>query len=271
MVFWQYITPKHLLSNIMFYFARLEIVWLKNFLINKFIAKYKVNLSEAKLENITNYVSFNGFFTRELKNNVRPIGKSNLVSPADGTLSQLGIITNGNIIAAKNKTYSVKQLLTTTDKAQYFIGGNFYTLYLSPKDYHRVHIPIDAKLLSMVYVPGNLFSVNETSINNIPALLARNERLICYFKSDIGEVAIILVGAIFVGSMEVAWQGRITPPYGKKIKTFNYQNNNITLKKGEELGRFNMGSTVIVLLPKSANKTLDYSKIASNILMGEDL
>ncbi len=271
MVFLQYIIPKHLLSKIMFYFARLELIWLKNFLISKFIDKYKVNLSEAKLENISDYNSFNDFFTRELKNNIRPISKNNLVSPVDGTLSQLGIITKGNIISAKNRDYSIKQLLATEEKAQYFADGNFYTFYLSPKDYHRVHMPINAKLLSMVYVPGNLFSVNKTSIDNIQALLARNERLICYFKTNIGEIAVILVGAIFVGSMEVVWHGRITPPYGKKIKTFNYQDSNITINKGDELGRFNMGSTVILLLPQLANKKLNYSKISSNILMGENL
>ena len=245
--------------------------WFKNTLIKWFIHRYQVNLDEAIISDIKQYEHFNAFFTRALKPEMRKIAPQAVVSPADGVVSQLGEIHQGCILMAKSQTYQLAQLLGSQPGANYFAQGYGLTIYLSPKDYHRVHMPVSGQLKRMTYIPGTLFSVNEKSVVNIPALLARNERLICYFDTLFGEMAVILIGAIFVGSMQTVWQGKITPPYGKTVKHWDYKSVNIYLNKGEELGRFNMGSTVIVLMPKQASSPFTNTKYQQTIEIGQAL
>ena len=249
MIFLQYLIPQHLLSKLMFRFARIEVVWIKNSLTRWFIKKYQVNLDEAESANVEDYVSFNEFFSRRLKPKSRPISSAIVVAPVDGIVSQSGYIKNSQIIQAKGHHFDVSQLLAGESLPK-LENGQFSTIYLSPKDYHRVHMSFDAKLVSMRYVPGSLFSVNQNTVNKVNGIFARNERLVCRFKTSFGEVVFVLVGAIFVGSMQTSWQGQITPPYGKLVKLYDYSDKKFELKKGDELGRFNMGSTVIMLLPE---------------------
>lgn len=236
MIFLQYIIPQHAFSGLMFRFARIKNTWIKNKFIHWFVKTYQVDLSQAQRENVEDYQSFNDFFTRSLKVDSRPIG-TGLISPVDGAVSQAGNIENGDLIQAKGKKFTLKSLLGNEENFQYFS-----TIYLSPSDYHRIHTALDAKLLKMDYVSGDLFSVNNQTANSVDNIFARNERVICYFDT----YTIVLVGAIFVGSMETVWHGQITPPYGKQFSV-DYTDKNISLKKGDELGRFNMGSTVILL------------------------
>ena len=252
MTFLQFLLPQHLLSRLMFRFARIQIPWIKNCFTSWFVSNYKVNLNEAQLEDIEEYKHFNDFFTRALKDGSRPISDSKVVSPVDGVVSQFGSIKEALIVQAKGKKYSVEALLAENSKNDLYTS--FVTIYLSPKDYHRIHMPFDGSLKSMKYIPGNLFSVNQRTVNNIDQVFARNERLVCYFETEYGEIALVMVGAIFVGSMETSWEGQITPPYVKSIKTYDYDSRQIELSKGKELGRFNMGSTVILLMPKEVPK-----------------
>ena len=246
----QFLLPQHLLSRLMFRFARIRAPWIKNSFTSWFVSKYKVNLNEAELEDIKEYKHFNDFFTRALKAGSRPLSDSKVVSPVDGEVSQFGSIEESMIVQAKGKKYSVEALLA--DKSKNDLYSSFATIYLSPKDYHRIHMPFDGRLKLMKYIPGNLFSVNQRTVNNIDQVFARNERLICNFNTEYGEIALVMVGAIFVGSMETSWEGKVTPPYTKSVKTFDYDSRQIDLFKGEELGRFNMGSTVILLMPKGS-------------------
>ena len=251
MIFLQYLLPQHFLSRLMFRFARIENSWIKNNFTRWFVKHYQVNLSEAKIENIDDFTHFNDFFTRSLKSSLRPISSSKLISPVDGVVSQSGKIDDMQILQAKGRQYSIAELLA--DKAsKSFKNGSFSTIYLSPKDYHRIHMPCDGTLLEMKYIPGNLFSVNQKTVTHVEKVFARNERLVCLFKTEFGQMAFVMVGAIFVGSMQTAWEGQITPPYGKKIINYNYKDKEINLSKGDELGRFNMGSTVIMLLPENS-------------------
>jgi phosphatidylserine decarboxylase len=257
MTFWQHLIPKHALSNLMFKFTRIKNRWIYLKFTNWIIKTYRVDMSEAKKENIEDYTCFNDFFTRELKDDARPIGDG-FVSPVDGTLSQNGAIENGELIQAKGKKFTLKSLLGNDEKHQNF--KHFATIYLAPSNYHRIHAPLDGKLLNMEYIGGDLFSVNTQTANNINNLFARNERIVCYFDT----YTIILVGAIFVGSMDTVWHGQITPPYGKRF-SIDYKDRNISLKKGEELGRFNMGSTVILL-----SNTHEFNeKINQKVKMGQ--
>ena len=271
MTFWQYLLPKHLLSAWMHQIMQIKVVWFKNALINWFVKKFQVNLSQAQRENTSDYQHFNDFFTRSLKPSVREIATTSLVCPVDGKVSQLGDISTGKIITAKSQHYSLKQLLGISDKADYFANGHYLTAYLSPKDYHRIHMPCDGKLCSMTYIPGTLFSVNEQSTQNIPVLLARNERVVCYFDTEFGQIALVLVGAIFVGSMQTVWHQRITPPYGQSVKQWQYKQVNIELKKGQELGRFNMGSTIILILPRQTDNPFTQIKLNDSVQMGQAL
>lgn len=269
MIWLQYIIPQHWLSKLMFRFARIENTWIKNRFITWFVKSYQVDLSEAVRENVQNYQSFNDFFTRALKPSARKISSNNLVCPVDGTVSQLGNINNSTIVQAKNRDYTVSALLGNNHQAHQFDAGYFSTIYLSPKDYHRIHMPYDGRLISMDYIPGDLFSVNKTTTEGVNDLFARNERVVCYFETEFGLCAFVLVGAIFVGSMQTVWQGQITPPYKKKIQHFDYSNQHIQLKKGEEMGRFNMGSTVIMLMPSQVHKF--NLKQAEVVRMGQSL
>jgi phosphatidylserine decarboxylase len=249
----QYLIPQHFLSVCMHRLTRCQIGWFKNVFIRFICWKFKVDITEAASQDLSDYVSFNAFFTRKLRQGIRPVasGKSVVISPVDGAISQLGKVESGRIIQAKRRDYSVDELLGGNSAlAKQYEDGQFATIYLSPRDYHRIHMPVSGKLTSMRYVPGKLFSVNPRTARAVPELFARNERLVCQFDSEFGPVVMVLVGAIFVGSMETVWAGQVTPPYGKAVQSWDYSGEEaIELVKGQEMGRFNMGSTVVMLLP----------------------
>jgi phosphatidylserine decarboxylase len=268
----QYLIPQHALSVLMHKLTRSELTWFKNSFIRFIIKKYKVNIEEAKTAELTAYRSFNEFFTRQLREGVRPIADGDVVvSPVDGAISQLGQINKGQIIQAKGRQYSVLELLAGDQKlAQQFENGQFATIYLSPRDYHRIHMPLTGKLKSMSYIPGKLFSVSPRTARAVPKLFARNERVVTVFETESGPMVLVLVGAIFVGSMETVWQGQITPDYGKKVEHWTYQDEQaITIQKGEEMGRFNMGSTVVMLMPEQCKPFLGKFKAGSTIQLGQ--
>ena len=251
-IFMQYILPHHTLSRLIGRLAECQTPWFKNRLIAWFIKRYQVNMSEALLEDPSAYRHFNDFFTRSLKEDARPLDNSEkaVLSPADGAISQLGSIEHGRIFQAKGHSFSLLELLGgDADRAAPFMGGSFSTVYLSPKDYHRVHMPLTGILREMVYIPGRLFSVNQTTAENVPELFARNERVACIFDTEQGPMAVVLVGAMIVASIETVWAGQVTPPL-RSLRTYDYSQaarQPITLEKGAELGRFKLGSTAIVL------------------------
>ena len=257
-IFPQYLIPHHLLSVAMHGLAGCQLVWFKSLFIRFIVANYKVNVAEAAQTDLTSYPSFNAFFTRALRSGVRPIaeGGNKVVSPVDGTISQLGTINSGQIVQAKGRDYSVLELLGGDESlAKQFEQGQFTTIYLSPRDYHRIHMPLTGKLQQMRYIPGNLFSVSPRTARTVPNLFARNERVVTVFETEQGPMVLVLVGAIFVGSMETVWANKITPPYGKNIQHWHYDGEQaVVLQKGQEMGRFNMGSTVVVLLPEQSEK-----------------
>jgi len=261
----QYLIPKHLLSQAMHWIMQVETSWIKNTSIKLLTKLYKINISEADNEDLESYPHFNAFFTRALKAEARPIDDDpqNWCSPVDGVISQSHPINGNQLIQAKCHDYTLEALLGgDICYAQNFINGDAAVIYLSPKDYHRIHMPTDGQLLSMTYVPGDLFAVNPATVRSIPGLFARNERLIIRFSNDHGDFCLIMVGAIFVGSMETVWEGKITPEYGPTIRHWDYQSDNLHFQKGQELGRFNMGSTVVLLAP--AEKIPGLGKIAQN-------
>ena len=241
--------PHHLLSRLMYKATRCSWRPWKNTLIRLFIHIYNVDLTLAEKSSAHEFETFNDFFTRSLKPAVRPITpvRDGLVSPVDASISALGTIDDNRIFQAKGKNYSLEDLL---DGADDFTGryrnGNFITLYLSPRDYHRIHIPADGELVSMSYIPGRLFSVNPATTDRINNLFARNERVVTTFSSATGMFSVIFIGAIFVGSMETVWHGQVTPAAGREHRVWNYEPGTV-FKQGDEIGRFNMGSTVIVL------------------------
>lgn len=253
----QKILPQHFLSKMMHNACRCRINWVKNLQINWVIKHYKVDMQQAIKSSSEDFVDFNAFFTRKLKPERRPLAQTALVSPVDGKISQIGdIMPKGRLLQAKGQTYTVTELLGgDAALAGQFDAGQFATIYLSPRDYHRIHMPHQGTLQNMRYIPGKLFSVNPLTVRGIPRVFARNERVVTLFETEFGPMAVILVGAIFVGSMQTVWHPtEITPPYGKTIEQWRYPDATIQLAKGAEMGRFNMGSTVIVLLPKQAPK-----------------
>ncbi|MEH6616940.1 MAG: archaetidylserine decarboxylase [Porticoccus sp.] len=253
----QRLVPQHGLSRLGSMLTEAKTPWLKNALIRQFIRTYNVNLEEAASSSLDDYPSFNDFFTRALKEDLRPIdsNKGSIVCPADGTVSQLGPIQEGNIFQAKGKSFSVASLLgddfpdTNNADSQRFINGDFITIYLSPSDYHRVHMPIAGNLAYSRYIPGKLFSVNDTTAQHINGLFAKNERLVCIFDTPVGRCAVILVGAMMVAGIESVWQGHYQPGI---VKTDQFEPNQVSLKKGEEMGCFKFGSTVIVMFEQGA-------------------
>ena len=247
-----YFLPHHLLSRLVFRLTRLRSKHVPA-VIRWFVRTFDVNLAEAKLDRPEDYESFNAFFTRELKTGLRPVaeGDAVMVSPVDGAISQFGDITDGKLIQAKGLNYSLQTLLGgDAVEAERFNAGSFMTIYLSPRDYHRIHMPLSARLLRQIYIPGRLFSVAGHTTRTIPGLFTRNERVVAIFDTDYGRMAMILVGAINVAAIETVWSGLITPPNGRQIKEEDLSHKALTLSKGEEMGRFNMGSTVILLLEK---------------------
>ncbi len=270
----QYVIPKHFLSTAMHGFMQIETPWVKNNVIKLLTKIYGIDVSEAADENIENYPHFNAFFTRALKPEVRPIDETpnSWVSPVDGVISQSTHIEKNHIIQAKAHPYTVEALVGgDIDYAKQFHNGEAAVIYLSPKDYHRIHMPVDAKLISMTYVPGDLFAVNPATVRQIPGLFARNERVVIRFENEHGIFCLIMVGAIFVGSMETVWEGKITPEYEPTIQHWDYQDEDIHFKKGEEIGRFNMGSTVVLLTTQGQLPELGKIHPNTPIQMGQHL
>ena len=248
----QYAMPKHFISRMVGKLAAAKAGGLTTALIKLFIKQYKIDMSEAKYPDPAHYKTFNEFFTRPLKEGIRPLAEESdiIAHPVDGAISQLGDVVDGQIIQAKGHDYSLQALLGGKEEdTAPFLGGKFATIYLAPKDYHRIHMPVDGTLSKMIYVPGDLFSVNPLTAQNVPNLFARNERVVAIFETGIGPLAMVLVGATIVASIETIWAGTVTPPAGKDVFSWNYPttgDNAITLKKGEEMGRFKLGSTVIL-------------------------
>lgn len=269
----QYFLPKTLLSRAVGKLASAKMGKGTQFLINTFIKYYKVDMSEAKASDTKEYETFNEFFTRPLKKGARPVvaDKNTLSQPADGCISQTGKIFEDAILQAKGHYYSLEALLGgETDEAKYFKSGTFATIYLSPKDYHRVHMPLDGKLEKMIFVPGDLFSVNPLTAENIDNLFARNERVICFFNNEkIGRFAIVLVGATIVASITTVFSGVVAPSNGKEKTIYDYKDKNIVLKKGEELGYFSLGSTVISIFPKDKVTLSKELKTGLPVKMGQ--
>nr|WP_218628223.1 archaetidylserine decarboxylase [Variovorax sp. dw_954] len=246
----QYLIPKQALTNFAGWVAGKERGKVTTWIIKRFVAKYGVNMSEALDSDIRAYKTFNAFFTRALKPGARPLAKADLVCPVDGAISQFGRIEGDQIFQAKGHHYSCAALLAgSAALAAPFTNGSFATIYLSPKDYHRIHMPCTGRLLRMTYVPGDLFSVNPTTARGVPGLFARNERVVCLFESELGPFALVLVGATIVGSMQTAWHGVVNPPRTGKVREWRYEDKQIVLQQGEEMGRFLLGSTVVLLFP----------------------
>lgn len=247
---YQSLLPQHGLSRFAGWIANCKLAWIKNRLIHGFIRHYDVDMSLALEENPHHYINFNHFFTRALKPEMRPISTrpEDIVSPVDGYISQIGDINENQLIQAKKINYSLEALLAGSAKlATQFSGGTFASFYLAPKDYHRVHMPYPGELKEMIYVPGRLFSVNTKAATELPNLFVRNERVITLFSTAIGPMAVILVGAMLVASISTTWEGPIAPSSGRHIYHWHYLDNKISLNKGQELGCFQLGSTVIAL------------------------
>lgn len=266
----QYLLPQHFISRITLWLTRCKTTWFKNAFIHWFIRHYQVDMSQALEPTPEKYQHFNAFFTRALRPGVRPLvgGAQAIACPADGAVSQLGSINDDHVFQAKGHNYSLTELLGgSADRAAPFRNGRFATLYLSPRDYHRMHMPLDGTLREMVYVPGRLFAVNQATVKVIPRVFARNERVVAIFDTPHGQMALVLVGAINVGCIETVWHGVVTPPTLPDIKTWLY--GNVNLARGEEMGRFNMGSTVVVLFEPGAMEWAESLHAGSAIQMGQ--
>lgn len=254
-ILFQHIVPQHCLSRLTGWLAQVRHpLWLKNFVIQQFVRHFEVNMAEAQQPDPTAFASFNDFFTRELQIGARPIADADLVCPADGAISQLGAIEEGRIFQAKGQSFSTRELLGgDEERAAQFSGGQFATIYLSPRDYHRVHMPLAGQLSASSYIPGDLFSVNAVTAENVERLFARNERLVCYFDTDVGPMAMILVGAMVVAGIETVWSGQVAPATNAPtVVDYQHLPQPVSLAKGDEMGRFKLGSTVILLFPKDS-------------------
>ncbi len=267
-----YILPHHAISWCIFKLARIRWQPLKNLAIRIYTKLHSVNLEEAVITDKYSYESLNAFFIRALKAESRPLDNDseNWVCPVDGSVSQAGTIDNGRIFQAKGRDYTLLELLGGDDElAAAFNNGKFATLYLSPRDYHRIHMPVDAELGSMTYIPGRLFSVAEYTVKAIPRLFARNERVVCRFETKYGPMIMVLVGAINVSATETVWHGLVTSD-GGNMKKFDYTAGEVTLKRGDEMGRFNLGSTVILITAE--NFALDKSiEAGAAVYMGQKI
>ena len=261
----QRILPKHFLSRVIAKLAESNNRVLKNFLIKQAIKTFNINMDEAISDELDSYQCFNDFFTRALKAEARPLdmGEKVVTSPADGVISQAGKIRKNKVLQAKNVDYSLARLVGNSDQAKKYENGTFATIYLSPKDYHRVHIPAQGQLLTTRYIPGELFSVNQQTVEMVPHLFARNERLVCEFKSQqLGHFSVIFVGAMLVAGIETVWGGMEQPGPGA-VRENDYSEQNIHFSKGDEIGRFKFGSTVILLFPQNSitlNKNIKATK-----------
>ncbi len=251
----QYLLPKKWLTQLAGRAASARLGDLTQAAIRRFVARYGVDMSEAANPDIASYASFNDFFTRALRDGARPLADADYVCPVDGAISQFGAIERDQIFQAKGHAYSTRALLAgDAALAAEFEHGQFATIYLSPKDYHRIHMPCAGRLQRMVYVPGDLFSVNPTTARGVPGLFARNERVVCLFDTARGPFVLVLVGATIVGSMATVWHGVVNPPRPGEIKRWDYTDKPVDLPKGAEMGRFLLGSTVVLLWPKGTLK-----------------
>lgn len=264
----QDLVPQHQLSRVVGKVAASENIVVKNIAIQAFKTKYGIDMSIAAQKNALKYKSFNAFFTRALKSNVRQIDEAqeSVVCPADGAISQIGAIVEGDVFQAKGQSFSVEQLVADPKLAEPFKNGQFATVYLSPKDYHRVHMPFDGTLTETLYVPGELFSVNQVTAENVPSLFARNERMVCLFDTEVGRMAVVLVGAMIVAGIETVATGKVKPTGRLEL-----QQHHLELKKGAELGRFYLGSTAIILFEKDVMAWEEQFKAQSTVVMGERL
>ena len=266
----QYLLPKKALTAFAGVVANGERGARTTKLIRWFVARYAVNMAEAANPDISSYKSFNDFFTRPLRAGARPLAETHYVCPVDGAISQFGAIEGDQIFQAKGHRYTTAALVGGDQTlAEKFQDGQFATLYLSPKDYHRIHMPCDGYLTRMIYVPGALFSVNPTTARGVPGLFARNERVVCVFESADGPFVVALVGATIVGSMTTVWHGVVNPPRTREIREWTYEDQQVVLKKGAEMGRFLLGSTVVMLFAKGQLKFNPQWSPAGEIRMGE--
>ena len=246
----QYLMPKRALTTLAGKFASAELGGVTTSVIRRFVARYNVNMGEAANPDVASYASFNDFFTRALRPDARPLARADLICPVDGTISQFGSIEKDQVFQAKGHRYSTTALVGgDAGLAARFDHGHFATLYLSPRDYHRIHMPCAGRLTRMVHVPGDLFSVNPVTARGVPGLFARNERVVCVFEGEHGPFVLVLVGATIVGSMATVWHGQVNPPRTGQLRTWDYAPDQVSLQQGEEMGRFLLGSTVVMLFP----------------------
>jgi phosphatidylserine decarboxylase len=244
--------PQHVVSAWAGKLASCRWTWVKNSLIKIFMRSYSVSLTEALRETPDQYDNFNDFFTRRLKPQLRPITADGIASPVDGCVSELGILDGRQLLQAKGRLYDVATLLGDTVRAEPFYQGAFLTAYLAPRDYHRIHMPVTGRLLEMVYIPGHLFSVNALAVLDIPNLFSQNERVVCFFETEMGLMAVVMVGALLVGSIATSWHGTVVPMKKRSITHWDYRASQLHFEKGQEIGYFQFGSTVIVLFPAAA-------------------
>jgi phosphatidylserine decarboxylase len=266
--------PTRALSALMFRVAQVRNRTFKNLLMRWFVHKYGVDLSEAEWSQVDNYEHFNAFFTRALQPGARPQPEAagSFSSPVDGAISQLGAIRKGTLVQAKGHDYGVAALLADAELAKNYWNGSFCTIYLAPHDYHRVHMPCDGRLRCWTYVPGRLFSVNPSTARSVPGLFARNERMVAIFDTAFGPLALVMVGAIIVGGIETVWNGRLTPPHRRNVPPTYYQPMQpLLLPRGAELGRFHMGSTVILLAPPGALSWNSALASGQEVRLGQEL
>jgi phosphatidylserine decarboxylase len=268
----QYFMPKKAMTIFGSYVADGRWGGVTQAIIRWFIKRYGVNMSEAANADLTSYRSFNEFFTRALKDGARPLSEAAFVCPVDGAISQFGAIEKDQIFQAKGHHYSTQALVGgDAGLAAKFFNGQFATLYLSPKDYHRIHMPCEGRLLRMIHVPGDLFSVNPVTARGVPGLFARNERVVCVFDSTHGQFVLVLVGATIVGSMETVWHGIVNPPRPAGIRDWRYDEQNIVLKQGQEMGRFLLGSTVVLAFANNKIKFTPSWQPGRLVQMGETM
>lgn len=259
-VYSQYLLPKQLLTRFAGWVAGARWGRFTTGLIGRFVAKYGVDMAEAANPDVGAYACFNDFFTRALKPGARPLASATWICPVDGAISQFGPIKGQQIFQAKGHDYTATALLGgDAALAAEFRNGSFATLYLSPRDYHRIHMPASGRLLRMVHVPGELFSVNPATARGVPGLFARNERVVCVFEGEHGLFAMVLVGATIVGSMATVWHGVVNPPRPDRVRDWSYADQAIVLRQGEEMGRFLLGSTVVMLMPEQAGGPLTFN------------
>ena len=269
----QYALPKRALTQMAGRFARARLGWLTHAAIARFVARYGVDMSEAAEPRIESYACFNDFFARPLRPGARPLAQADYLCPVDGAISQFGGIEGGQIFQAKGHFFGTCALLGgDAGLAARFEGGQFATLYLSPRDYHRIHMPCAGRLVRMVYVPGDLFSVNPVTARGVPGLFARNERVVCLFETARGPLALVLVGATIVGSMATVWHGVVNPPRSAQVRAFDYAHAPpVELAQGAEMGRFLLGSTVVLLWPRETLRFNPDWRAGLGVRMGQAL